>query len=157
MCDAKNTMTGLQAVGTLIGTKGAIDTGNATAAELQYRAAQEKAAAGQEMAAGSARIADTDLAGKMLESRMRAVAGASGVSLTSPTVIDLVGKAAGLTRLNEGMELFNAQSSANKMVDQANADIFSGQQAQKAGRTRALGTILSGASSMYNNYSGGTK
>lgn len=158
MCDAKTAATGLQVAGTYLGAKGALDQGQAQANELQYKAAQETAIAGQEMAAGSQKVADTALAGQVLESRMRAAAGASGVDMVSPTVVGLVSKAAGLTQFNQEMDMYNAKSSANSATNQANADLYSADQAVKAGRTKAFGTILSGASSIYSNYkSPGTK
>jgi hypothetical protein len=157
MCDAKTAATGLQLVGTYTSAKGAVDVGQAQANELQYKAAQEKAIAGQEMAAGSQKVADTAFAGQVLESRMRAAAGASGVDMVSPTVVGLVSKAAGLTQFNQDMEMYNATSSANKATDQAKADIYSAGQAVTAGRTKAFGTILSGASSIYNNYRSPTR
>ena len=152
MCDAKTVATGLQVAGVLSSAQGTVNAGNEQAGELEYRAAQERQNAGQEMAAASSRIADQDRAGKILESRMRAVAGASGVSMSSPTVVGLVSQAAGLTEYNKSMELFNAQTSADKTLNQANADIFSAGATRRAARTRATGTILSGASSIAANY-----
>jgi len=156
MCDPVTIMAGAQIAGTILGAKGASDQGNAQGAELEYRAMQERQAAKQEMAAGSARIADTELQGKMLESRMMALAGASGVDVSSPQVVNLVSQAAGVTNLNKQMELYNARTAEKGLLDQASADVFSAGQARKAGRTRALSTILTGGASIYNAI-GGTK
>lgn len=141
-------MAGLQIGGTIIGAGAAYQEGQATAGMLQYRAAQERTAAGQEMAAGSQRIADADLAGKALESRMMATAAASGVDVTSPTVVNLVSQAHGLTEYNKGMELYNARSRSNSLIDQANADDYSAEQAKQAGKLKAWATILTGGSAL---------
>lgn len=148
MCNSA-TNTGLQLAGTLLSAKGAVSAGDAQSAEMQYRAAQERSAAKQVVAEGSTQVANTDLAGQMIESRMRALAGASGVSMASPTIVNLVSKAAGVTELNKEMELFNAQSTAATIGTQASADEYSASQARRTSRTRAFGTILSGMASIY--------
>lgn len=131
--------------------------GNAQAeadlATAQYRAAQLRADAQQEGAATSQQINELDLQGKMLQSRMLAVAGASGVAPTSPTVAGLVAKAAGLNTFDKQMALYNGQSRQNALENEANAAEYSAgvnaSNAKSASRMRAAGTILGGVVSAF--------
>lgn len=141
---------GLSGLGTIIGAAGQLNAGNASMQAAQYSAAQMRQNASQTIAAGTANVQGQMLQTQMLQSRALAVGAASGAGALDPTVVNLVSQIAGYGAYNAGMATYNAQSRAAAQQNEANATVFSGQQAQTASRWKAGSTILTGASTFMN-------
>ena len=136
----------LMVAGGLLGAKGALDEGRsrreasyASAAELRVNAGQEEAA-GQ--FAGEEELRKT----KMLQSRMLAIAGASGAGALDPTVVNLASGAEAEGHLAAATQRYNAKSAAVKMRNQADITQREGDAYAKASRYKAAGSLLSMAS-----------
>lgn len=139
---------GLSAFGTLLSTQGVLQQGQDVMQAAQYKAAQSRQNATQALASGSQQVNQIYTQLKMTQSRALAVAAASGADAMSPTVVNLTALNAGYGAYNENMATYNANMKANAFTNQANADIFAGQQAQQAAHLNAGATILSGAGSI---------
>lgn len=133
----------LLAAGGLLSAKGALDEGDAAAADAQETAAQLRENAGQAEAAGQHAGEEELRKAELTMSRMLAVAAASGASAVDPTVVKLASGVAAEGELNAGMQRFNAESQARGMRLQADAGIRRGKAIQRASQWKAAGSLLS--------------
>ncbi len=135
-------------LGTIITAQGEFQQGQDVMQSAQFKAAQSRQNATQALATGSENVNQIYTQLKLTQSRALAVASASGANALSPTVVNLTALNAGYGAYNENMATYNANMKANAYTNQANADIFAGQQAQQAAAINVKGTILSGIGSV---------
>lgn len=140
--------TAVQAAGTLASGKAEKQASFSQAKQLNQQAGQERAAS-QRMALQNRREAD------VAASRATAFAAASGGSATDPTVTKIVSDIAGQGEFNALTSLYNGEERARGMEYGAKVKIAEGSNAKKASQTKALGTILSTASSLYGRFGNG--
>lgn len=152
-----NVGAGAQVIGTILGASGQTDAGDAQLQAARYRQAQAQVNAGQDMAAGSAAVADEATKIKLLQSHALAVAGASGASVLDPNVVNIVSGIAKAGEYNQGMAMYNARMRAKSELDSGNAALWTGQVDQQASRTAAMGTILSGGAKAWSMSSWGSQ
>lgn len=141
---ANNISGGMGVAGSILAAAGQLSVGDAAMANAQYKAAQERINAGQVMASGQADMQAQIMQTKLLQSHALAVAGASGASTLDPTVVNIVAGVAKQGDYNTNMTQYNTTLKANALTNQANADVWSGQQAQAASKWAAFGTIMGG-------------
>lgn len=150
----------LSTIGTVAGTAmsalGARNAGIAANQESEYRAQEEQVQAGQALASSQRQQVEDIRQMRLVESRGQAVAAASGAGALDPSVMDIMGDLETQGRYKSAVAGYEGQDSAANLNDKANLDLFSGSQSQSAGNIKAISTVMSGASSLYNKYDGGS-
>lgn len=138
----------LQAAGTIIGTLGAIRSGQAQKSAASYEAAQLDAAAKTERAVAQRAALDERRQTDIMLSRARAVAGASGGGQDIPLMgaIEEEGEMRALTALWEGEEAAKGRRA------QATAARFEGRQAATAGMLGGASILTSGTNTFLEAY-----
>lgn len=128
---------------TILSSAGSLISGMGQAAEKKSEAAQLKQNAVARVAAGTQQMAiearDTDYA--VSKARNTAAAGGGGLD---PSVMHIIGNLEQQGATNETNTLFNAQSDATAMTNQANADRFMANQYGTAGEIGAVTNLFSG-------------
>ena len=160
---------------TLIGTLGAIQQGRAqkaagraaerssqyqaTLRDMQARAREQQA--GQERAAAQRAYAEEQRRGRIVSSRARNIAAASGGSVFDPTVLDILGKIESEADYRAGAALYEGEERARGLeygadLERAGAagDIFEGQATRQYYENRATGSFLSAAGTLAGSYAG---
>lgn len=136
------------AAGTLLQGSSAKGSAASEALQLEQQAGQDRASA-QRAAYNERRNA------RYMQSRLQALAAASGAGATDPTVvnlsnqIDAEGEYAALTAMYEGEDTARSREFAATVARKQ------GSSAATAGYLKAGGTLLSGASSWYDKYGAG--
>lgn len=130
---------GIGAVGTLYEGQVANQSAQFEARQLQEKAAQEEALAGQEAAAKrrEARLAN---------SRNLAVAAAGGGSAGDPTVIQLMGDVEAEGQMNALTEMYKGLTRKADLLTQASVTRTQGRNARTASYIGAAGTLFDGFS-----------
>lgn len=125
---------------------------NYTAAQLDQQAT---AVRGQT----SAQVSDNARQTQLIQSTVRARAAASGGGATDPGVVTLESGIAGRGEYNNLALLYSGEEKAQGLNTQANVTRYTGQEQFDAGinnrtaaNTKAIGSIFSGASSLYGKY-----
>lgn len=132
-------------IGLLI-AKGQLDAGDAAARAGGYRSQQYRINAGQARAAGQ-QVGEEELRkSELMQSRILALAGASGGGAMDPTVVSLMSKTAAEGKLAQATRIYNSEEQARGMEMQADTALYEGKAAKVASRYQALGTLLSTAS-----------
>lgn len=93
--------------------------------------------------------------GVFAASRARAVAAASGAGVTDTTAGALIGRIETQTDLNVLNALYEGDTSARGLRDGARTALREGRASARAGRYRAIGSAVSGASSFYDKFGTG--
>ena len=137
-----------KAVGTLLTAKGELDQGKSANALAKYQAQQLEQNAGQEKAVAQHAAEEEQRKSELLASRAIAVAAASGAGALDPTVVKILQGIDAEGQLASMTQLYNGDERARGLTDQARATRYDGRSAKRAGRTRALTTLLTGAQSM---------
>lgn len=140
--------TAISAAGTLAAGKAEKQSAFAQAQQMNQQAGQERAAA-QRVALQNRREAN------VAASRATALAAASGGSATDPTATKIISDITGQGEFNALTSLYNGEERARGMEYGAKAKIAEGSNAKKASQTKALGTILSTASTLYGRFGNG--
>lgn len=117
-----------------------------------YQAAQDDINAGQQQAASQRTAYDVNRRATLLQSRVQAVAGASGAGATDPSVVDIVSRIAGEGAYRSQLALYQGNDAARALQMRGDAARFQGRQAQTAGYVNAFGTVLKGASTLFDKY-----
>jgi len=138
-------------VGTVMRASGIVQQGDARAAELEFGASQFDVLAGQERASSQRAAQEERRQGKLRSSRALAVAAASGGG-TGGTVENIISDLDAETAFRANTALFQGESKARFLESQAIANRFGGQQAKRASRIAAFGTIFSGTGSLFGKY-----
>lgn len=142
----------LTAVSTVLSVVGQIQAGNAAKQSADFKAAQYQEQATEAKAAASRKAADQIRMGGLLQSRAQAVAAASGGTATDPTAVTLEENISGQSEYNALTSLWSGDAEAAGLTNSANAETYSGEQAQKAGIIGGITTGLAGGASMYAKY-----
>lgn len=94
-----------------------------------------------------------------VQSQLRANAAGSGGSASAVTPVTIAGQIAARGEYNALSTLYSGQEKAAGLQNQANLDIYTGQQERSAARSKAmgmfasgLGSVLSGGMSLYSKY-----
>jgi len=165
----------LTGVGTIMQMSAASDQGDAAWEAAKMRADQERRQAeldaamkereaGEERATAQRAAEEARRAARLKASRAMAVAAASGASASDVDIINAIGSIEGEGAYNADVELFKGEDSARykewlaktSRVQGENAarmTLYEGKAAKSAARSSAVGSLVSGASSMYNIYS----
>lgn len=138
--------------GTIVSAIGTIAAGNAQRRAANFQAAQLEQQAGQELAASQREAYEYQRNKDLALSRQQAVAGASGLSATDPSVLFLAGETAGRGRYQEEMALYTGKARQQGFQNQAKATRLSGQAAAQGAMFDAAGTILGGFGSFFDKY-----
>jgi len=133
------------ALGTIVSTKGELDSGKNAERAMRYRARQLEQNAGQQEAEASVAAQEEVRKADLIASRAMAVVAASGGGTVDPTVIRILQGIESEGALASATQLYNGKERARGMRDQAKADRFEGKLYKSAGRKKAMSTILSGA------------
>lgn len=128
--DMQALSTGVKAGGQIFGGYNALVTGKAAQANSRVEAAQE-------IAAGQRRGFERDAQTHKVLGTQQAVAAASGASAASPTILDIMGETA-----QRGKYLEESENAAAKT--KANATLYAGEVAKRAGQNQFTGSILQG-------------
>jgi len=149
----------LSASSTLAGGKSAEEAGAAQKAGAYSTAAQIEQNATQAFASGQRKALDTGMKTRLAISTSRARAGASGVDPGFGSPAENEGELAQRGSYHALMDLFNGESEATGLRNQAENVRFSGdlaeiegQQKRKASKLAALGTLAGTAGSMFSTY-----
>lgn len=149
----------MSAMGTLAGGEYAKQAGLMQQQNAEYQAKQAESNATQAIAAGQRKAADTNLQTKLAISTARASAGASGVDVGSGSPATAQGELAQRGSYHALMDMFNGQSKATGLENEAAGMRYSGEAAkiggemqQKASYLSAAGTLAGSAGSMFANY-----
>lgn len=140
---------------TALNALGSIHQGESEKAAADFRAKQLRHRANQAAGQGQRAAIEEKRQASILAGRAQAVAAASGGGATDPTVINRIagivseGEYRALTALYEG------DSESDALKNSAIISKFEGKQAQRAGYIKAVGSILSGGSTMFGNYGQG--
>lgn len=109
----------------------------------------------------SAQVADNARQTQLIESTVRARAASSGGGGADPTVVGLESGIAGRGEYNNLALLYSGEEKAQGLNTQASLTRYTGQEQFDAGlnnrtaaNTKAVGSIFSGASSLYGKYGG---
>jgi hypothetical protein len=152
---------GLSAAGTLAGGSAAAEAGQLTKSADYAQADQLEQNATQEIASGQRKMLDTQQRVRLAMSTAKARGGGSGFSGSSGSQIDNMGQLAKRGSYNAAMDMFNGESAASGLRNQAKAARYSGdvaeltgQEQQDASYLSAAGTIAGTAGSMAKGYGG---
>lgn len=138
--------------GTLVSAMGQAQAGQSQQAGYQYEAASARQAAGEATAAGSSASMEQARKTAIVQSNATASAAASGTNPGFGSALTNTGRIAKWGTYNGLMAMYDSQVQATGLKNQAGADEFSGQEAAQAGQTKAIGTLISGADTLYGKY-----
>lgn len=142
----------LMAASTLVTAGGQVSASNAQAGQLRSEAAQLDTAAGQDRASAQRAGAEQQRQARLLQSRALARASASGAGASDPTVVNILANLEGEGKYRALTALYEGEETARSKEMQATARRKEAGNAKKAGIIGAVGTVLSGASTMYQKY-----
>lgn len=131
---------------------GAIQAGNAQNDAAKFQAAQMEQQAGQERASAQRAMIEQRRKERFAQSRLQAVAAASGAGATDPTVLDLSGDIAQEGEYRALTALFEGEERARGLQMGASAKRYEGAAAKQAGYIGAATTMLGAGSSLYDKY-----
>ena len=146
----------LQVVGMGMDAISAYRGGKAAKNEAYSQAAEMEVNAGQEKAYAQRRAIEQRRQARLVQSRGLALAAAGGAA-DDPSVVRILGDIAGKGEYDAMLELFEGDVAARDLKSQAKATRAAGKEAYRAGRLGAASTSISGFSSMYDKYGGGSR
>jgi len=144
----------VQSVGTNASATGTYLEGKAAEAAANAQAAQMERNANQLRAQGQFEGEEELRKARLIQSRIIAVAGASGASVIDPTVLNIVGKNQAEGSLAAATRRYNAETKSQDMEYQAQIRRLEGRAHAKAARWQATGTAVSGFGSMMGSMGG---
>lgn len=150
---------GMMVASTALTAVGQHQAGVAQQKAANYQAAQADQAAMQSRAASQRGAAEELRKSRIIQGNALAAAGASGGGLNDPDVVKIVGDIAGEGKYRAMSSIFEGENQGNNYENQAAGLRMEGKSARRAGTISALGTMASGASSLYSKYwpSGGSQ
>lgn len=153
---------GLGVMGQMQAGQAAKAQGKAQQQATDYQAQQAVVQAGQERAAAQRRAIAQRRATDRVQSNLQARAAASGGGALDPSVIDISGDIAQEGEYRALSALYEGEDRARGLENSASLRRYEGSASRAAGNTaadiygtRALGTALSGASTLFAKYGGG--
>jgi hypothetical protein len=141
--------TAMDVFGRVLGAFGAAQDGGARRMAAEYRAAQLRVGAGQEMAASQREAISALEQSKRVASRVLAVAAASGGGASDPTVVRLVADISSEGAYRQALALYEGQDRARMLRTQADAASYEGKLAEGAGNRNAIGGAIGAGASMF--------
>lgn len=159
----------LMAVGTLMQFRGQMDQAKAAdaaglnaMAASNYKAAQLRQNAGQQIAASQQARNEELRKAKLMASRALAVAGAGGGGASDPTVLNLIADIEGEGAYRGALDIYQGQDAARQMEQGALTSELEGQTAysqaksrSRAMKTQAWANLAMNTGSMFMKYGGG--
>ena len=118
----------------------------------KFEAGQMESQAMERKAASHRQVEEIDRQGRLAQSRALAVAAASGGGASDPTVMNIMANLAGETEYRKMVALYEGESAARYLEGQADVTRWAGREARTAGKMAALGTAISGGTSLYSKY-----
>lgn len=151
--------TGVSAMGTLAGGNAAAQAGQMQQQATNFQAAQIDSNATQAIAAGQRQAISTTQKTDLTLGTLRANAAGSGVNAGVGSPVDVAGAIAKRGSYNAAMDMFNGESTATGLQNQAagirytgQAEAIGGQEQQTASELAAAGTIAGGVGSGLKSY-----
>lgn len=145
-------MAAMSAIGTLASARAQEQAGAAQQQEANYVAQEQRTQAQQQQAASQRVAQQQDMQTQLVQSKVMAGAAASGATATDPSVVTNAATIAGQGRLKTLTDLYQGDSQAYALNNQANLQTYQGTLDRQAGQTQATGTLVSGASSLFSRY-----
>jgi len=145
----------VQSVGTNVGSTGTYLEGRSAQASAEAQAGQLDRNAAQLRAQGQFMGEEELRKARLIQSRIIAVAGASGASVVDPTVLNIIGRNAAEGSLAAATRRYDAESKAQDMNYQAEIRRYEGRAHAQAARWSAIGSSVSGIGSMLGSMGGG--
>lgn len=142
----------IAAASTVVGAVGAIKQGQDQQFEAQQQAAALRNQANADAAASDRQAIQQRRQSGYLQSRVQALAAASGAGATDPTVLSIQGQIAGEGEYHALTSLYEGSTSSENLRAQSQAAINAGQSAARAGVLKGIATPLVGATSLYTKY-----
>lgn len=157
---------GLAVAGTLFQAYGQYQQGQAADAmgkaqeiAANYQADQMKVNAGQERAAAQRKMLEEKRRGTLAQSKVQAIAAASGGGSLDPSIVDIMGDLESEAQYNADVATFEGEERARDLETGANIKRYEGAQARAAGKyekkaytVKAASSLLSGGSSLLEKY-----
>ena len=137
----------IAAGGTLLQGAQAKQQGDAEAVQLNYIAGQSRAASQRE-------AAERRRSSRYAQSRVQALAAASGAGASDPTVVNLISELAGEGEYGALAAMYEGEDRAGGLELAGRASRRQGDAAMSASVVQAGSTLLGGASSWYDKYGG---
>lgn len=145
----------VQSVGTNIGATGQYLEGKSQQYAAEAEASQMERNAGQTRAQGQFAGEEEQRKARLVQSRILAVAGASGASVVDPTVLNILGKNAAEGSLAAATRRYNATTQAQDMEYRAAIRRYEGSAHAKAARWGAISSSVQGIGSSMSSMGGG--
>lgn len=143
------------AAATAVSAVGSIMSGKAQDSASRFQAGQMKQQAGQERAAAQRTAIEQRRQAGLANSRVKALAAASGGGATDPSVINIETANAGAGEYNALSALYQGEEKARGLEMGAGARLYEGSQAKRAGLIKGGSGLLSAGSSMFEKYGQG--
>lgn len=143
---------GLSAVGTVVSGVGSLVSGQQQKDAADYQAAQYEQQAQESRAAGQRQAIEKRRQGEQVLSTLQARAAASGGGADDLTVQKLGENIAGRSEFQALTDQYTADNRAIGLQDKATATRMTGEAAQTGSYFRAAGTLIDGATGMYDKY-----
>lgn len=145
----------LMAGSTVASTIGSIRQGQATKAQDDYVAQQERVQGGQDIAAAQRAMLTQNQQTARVESNLQASAAASGGGATDVSVVKDSQEIAQEGSYRALTAMYDGQAKAQGLNTQATDTQWQGGQAATAGYIKGFSTLLQGGSSLYNRFNPG--
>lgn len=146
-------MAGGAVAGGVIGGIGSILAGQSTSKTLQYNAQIQENNANAALTSASLNADKQELQAQRVIGQAKANYGASGVSATSGSVLNVIAASAGNAELDRQNTLYGGQVKATNYENQASLDSFEADQTMKGAWTSAIGGVITAG--IMSNASGG--
>lgn len=138
--------------GTALSAGGSILGANAEARALREQAAQLDAEAMTDRASSQRRMIEEKRQGRLAQSRAVAVAAASGGGADDPSIVNAVADLEGDSEYRALSALYEGETAARSKEAQAAANRRGAKAVKTAGVIKAVGSVLSTGSSMFDRY-----
>jgi hypothetical protein len=138
--------------GALMNAQGTLAAGNTTREAAYADAAGMERQAGQVRAQSQRTAAEDKRQGRLVQSRVQALAAASGAGAQDPTVLDIQGNIEQDSEYRALSDMYAGDTQAQSLEDNARVTRKYGRNIQKASRTAATGTLLETGATLWDKY-----
>ena len=142
----------LSGLGIGLSAYGKLRSGRSAKKAAKFEAEQYERKAARTQAVAQRRAQEIGRQGQLAQSRALAVAAASGGGASDANVMDVISNLSADTNYQQMVSLYEGDVLADELRLQGEVRRTEGESAWQAGRMGALGTALSGGSSLYANY-----
>ena len=149
---AEFTPASLDLFGGLLKGFGAYQSGQASQAMADFEAKQLLMNANKAKAVAQRDAAEEVRQSELVQSRILAVAAASGGGASDPTVMRLIGKQAGEGAYRAALAIYKGDDKAQQLELAAKARKYEGDLAASQGMSKAIGAIAGAGVSLYQKY-----